>query len=35
MLLAPETVAHAQTGRIAVREYQRPRRDRGSGTESR
>jgi hypothetical protein len=35
MLLAPETVAQAQTSRIADREYQRPRGDRGSGTESR
>ena len=30
MLLAPETTAQAQTGRIAVSEYHRPRRERGS-----
>jgi hypothetical protein len=35
MLLAPETTAQAHTSRIAVREYHRPRRDRGWGTESR
>jgi hypothetical protein len=35
MLFAPETVAQAQTIRIAVREYQRPRRDLGTGTVSR
>lgn len=34
MLLAPETAAHAHTSRIAVNEYHRPRRARGSGTES-
>lgn len=34
MLLAPETTAQAHTARIAVSEYHRPRRTRGSGTES-
>ncbi|GAA1452160.1 hypothetical protein GCM10009602_53220 [Nocardiopsis tropica] len=32
MLLAPEMVAHAQMSRMLVREYQRPRRERLSGT---
>jgi hypothetical protein len=35
MLLAAETVAQAQTRKTTVRECHRPRRDRGSGTESR
>jgi hypothetical protein len=35
MLLAPDTAAQAQTRRIAVSEYQRPRLARGSGTRSR
>lgn len=34
MLLAPETTAQAHTGRTPVSEYHRPRRIRGSGTES-
>lgn len=35
MLFAPETTAQAHTSKIAVSEYHRPRRERGSGTESR
>lgn len=35
MVLAPETAAAAQTRRIEASEYQRPRRERGSGTASR
>lgn len=35
VLLAPDTAAQAQTRRIAVSEYQRPRLARGSGTRSR
>ncbi len=31
-LLAPDTAAQAQTRRIALSEYQRPRLARGSGT---
>lgn len=34
-LLAPETIAQAQTSKTAVSEYQRPRRARGSDTRSR
>ena len=34
MVLAPETTAQAHTSRIAVSGYHRPRRERGSGTES-
>jgi hypothetical protein len=32
MLLEPEMTAQAQIRRMAVREYQRPRRDLGSST---
>lgn len=35
MLFAPEATPQAHTSRIAVSEYHRPRRERGSGTESR
>lgn len=35
MVRAPGTAAAAQTSRIEVSEYQRPRRERGSGTASR
>ena len=35
MLFAPQTAAQAHISKIAVSEYHRPRRERGSGTDSR